>query len=97
MARNRKKLGDLRNIFVKRSIKTRNLGNLRKRLNEGINQRDFTRQMIEIERLHAAEFGDDFRGNELIVDQMCAAFDDTVPDRNDRGPFDPLAQISKTP
>ena len=50
--------------------------------------------MVEIERLHAAKFGDDFRGNELIVDQMCAAFDDAVPDRNDHRSPDSLEQIS---
>ena len=88
-----KKLGDVRKIFVERSVETGNLGYPLKSLAKPVDEGNFARQMIEIERLHSPKFGDYVCRDKLMINQMHTSFDDAMPDRAERGLADPLAQV----
>jgi len=90
-----KKLGDVRKIFVERSVETGNLGYPLKSLAKPVDEGNFARQMIEIERLHSPKFGDYVCRDKLMINQMHTSFDDAMPDRADRGFTYALAQIGE--
>jgi hypothetical protein len=57
-ARDRKQLGNARKISVKGRVEASNLRNPGKCLAKTIDQRDFAREVCQIERLRSAKLGD---------------------------------------
>jgi hypothetical protein len=90
-----KQLGDVRKIFVERSIEAGNLWYSRKCFAKTVDKGDFARQLIEIERLHSPKFSNYVCRDKLIVNQMRTSFDDAMSDRADHGFADALTQIGE--
>ena len=88
-----KQLGDARKMLVKRGVKTSNLRYFWERLAKALNECDFSRQVVKVERLHSAQFSDYLRCDELVVQQVHSAVDHAMSDCADLGLAHSLAQV----
>ena len=78
---------------MKGGIKTSDFRHSWERLGKPVYECDFSRQVVEVERLHLAQFIDYLRRDELVVQQMHAAVDDAMSDRADLRLAHSLTQV----